>query len=220
MSGNGNTNQPELFTFWSISWLITYSIVFIWSAIDPKDFVTWLLEVAPGVIALLLMAATRRNFPLTTLCYSFILIHCWILFVGGHYTYAEVPLFDAIREMFGQSRNNFDKLGHFAQGFVPVIICREIVIRFELIRVRFFIHFFSICLALAVSAFYELLEWWVALISEEAAEAFLGTQGYVWDTQSDMAWALLGAILAIIFLAREHDRQIANITTRFTSLRR
>jgi putative membrane protein len=146
-----------------------------------------------------------------------ILLHCWILFVGGRYTYAEVPLFDTIREAFDQSRNNFDKLGHFAQGFVPVIICREIVIRFELINGRFFTHFFSVCFALAVSAFYELLEWWVALISEQAAEAFLGTQGYVWDTQSDMAWALSGAIIAIVLLGKEHDRQIVKITSKLNA---
>lgn len=212
MPADSRPYQPRILAFWPITWLILFSIVFIWSAIEPKDRMTWILEVTPGVVALLLMAATRRRFPLTTLCYVLILLHCWILFVGGHYTYAEVPLFDTIKEMFDQSRNNFDKLGHFAQGFVPVIICREVVIRFELINGRAFIHFFSVCFALAVSAFYELLEWWVALISEEAAESFLGTQGYIWDTQSDMAWALSGAIIAIIVLGKEHDRQIVKIT--------
>ena len=217
MPADSNPYQPRLLAFWPITWLILFSVVFIWSAIEPKDFTTWVLEVVPGVIAILLMAATRRSFPLTTLCYVLILLHCWILFVGGHYTYAEVPLFDTIKEIFGQSRNNFDKLGHFAQGFVPVIICREIVIRFNLINGRFFTHFFSVCLALAVSAFYEILEWWVALISEQAAEAFLGTQGYIWDTQSDMTWALAGAIIAIVILGKEHDRQIANMTRKLNA---
>lgn len=202
--------KPYL-SFWPIAWTLSFTVVFIWSAIDPKDYPTWALEVAPGIIAFIILVTTRKYFPLTTLCYSLILVHCWILFIGGHYTYAEVPLFDTIKDMFGQSRNNFDKAGHFAQGFVPAIICREIVIRFKIIENRFFIPFFSICFALAVSAFYEMLEWWVALISEEAAEAFLGTQGYVWDTQSDMAWALSGAIFAMILLSKEHDRQINKI---------
>jgi putative membrane protein len=199
--------KPYL-AFWPIAWTLSFAVVFIWSAIDPKDYPTWALEVAPGVIAFFLLVITRHYFPLTTLCYVLILLHCWILFVGGHYTYAEVPLFDTIREMFDQSRNNFDKAGHFAQGLVPAIICREIIIRFKLINTRFFIHFFTVCFALAVSAFYEMLEWWVALLSDDAAEAFLGTQGYVWDTQSDMAWALTGAISALVFLSKEHDRQI------------
>jgi putative membrane protein len=141
-----------------------------------------------------------------------ILVHCIILMVGGHYTYAEVPLFDTIRDVFGQTRNNYDKLGHFAQGFIPAIICREIVIRRRLVKSGFFTAFFTICFCLALSALYELIEWWVALLSDEAAEAFLGTQGYVWDTQSDMAWALFGAISAILMLGRWHDRQISRLT--------
>ena len=123
------------------------------------------------------------------------------------------PLFDTIKEVFNQSRNNFDKAGHFAQGFVPAIICREIVIRLNIISGKYFTHFFTLCFCLALSAFYELLEWWVALLSEEAAEAFLGTQGYVWDTQSDMAWALLGAISALILLSSSHNKQIRQIQT-------
>ena len=131
--------------------------------------------------------------------------------VGGHYTYAEVPLFDTLRDLLDQSRNNYDKVGHFVQGFVPAIICREILIRNQIINGRVFTHFFTVCFSLAFSAFYELLEWWVALISDEAAEAFLGTQGYVWDTQSDMAWALFGALCALLLLSPYHDRQIDRI---------
>ena len=199
--------KPYL-ALWPVAWTLSFFAVLIWSGINPKDYPTWVLEVAPGVIGFIVLALTRRDFPLTTLCYSLILIFSWILFVGGHYTYAEVPLFDTIKEMFNQSRNNFDKLGHFAQGFVPAIICREIVIRLNVINGKYFTHFFILCFTLALSAFYELIEWWVALLSEEAAEAFLGTQGYVWDTQSDMAWALAGAGFALLLLSKTHNKQI------------
>ncbi len=200
--------MPEYFKPLPVIWTGLFFTVFIWSAIEPKDYPTWVLEVAPGIIGFIMLALTRKSFPLTTLCYSLILIHCWILFIGGHYTYAEVPLFDTIKELFDQSRNNFDKVGHFAQGFVPAIICREIVIRLKIINGKFFTHFFTLCFCLALSAFYEMLEWWVALLSDDAAEAFLGTQGYVWDTQSDMAWALLGAISALVSLSHLHNKQI------------
>jgi putative membrane protein len=197
--------------FWPATWTLLFLAVFLWSAINPKDYPTWILEVAPGVIGFIILAVTRNFFPLTNLCYLLILLFCWILFVGGHYTYAEVPLFDTIKEVFNQSRNNFDKLGHFAQGFVPAIVCREIIIRLKIVNGKFFTHFFTLCFCLALSAFYELLEWWVALLSDDAAEAFLGTQGYVWDTQSDMAWALLGAISALILLSSIHNKQIRQI---------
>jgi putative membrane protein len=197
-----------------IIWTGLFLLVFIWSAFEPKDYPTWVLETTPAIIGFIVLAMTRRNFPLTPLCYSLILIHCWILFIGGHYTYAEVPLFDTIRDVFHQSRNNFDKLGHFAQGFVPAIICREIVIRLDVISGKGFTHFFTLCFCLALSAFYEMLEWWVALLSDDAADAFLGTQGYVWDTQSDMAWALFGAIIALILLSNIHDKQIQRLRTQ------
>jgi putative membrane protein len=203
--------------FWPATWTLLFLAVFVWSAINPKDYPTWILEVAPAVIGFIILAVTRKFFPLTTLCYSLILLFCWILFVGGHYTYAEVPLFDTIKEVFNQSRNNFDKLGHFAQGFVPAIVCREIIIRLKIINGKFFTHFFTVCFCLALSAFYELLEWWTALLSEDAAEAFLGTQGYVWDTQSDMAWALLGAISALILLSNSHNKQIRQIQLQVQS---
>jgi len=196
-----------------VIWTGLFFAVFTWSAIEAKDYPTWVLEVAPAIIGFIMLALTRKSFPLTSLCYILILLFCWILFVGGHYTYAEVPLFDTIKEIFNQSRNNFDKLGHFAQGFVPAIICREIIIRLKIINGKFFTHFFTLCFCLALSAFYELLEWWVALLSDDAAEAFLGTQGYVWDTQSDMAWALLGAISALTLLSSIHNKQIQQIQT-------
>ncbi len=191
-----------------ILWTVSFFAVLVWSAIAPKDYPTWALEVAPAIIGFIVLALTRKSFPLTPLVYTLILLHCWILMVGGHYTYAEVPLFDTIREIFNQSRNNYDKLGHFAQGFVPALICREILIRLNVISGKNFTHFFTLCFVLALSAFYELIEWWVALLSEEAADAFLGTQGYIWDTQSDMMWALTGGISALLFLSGYHNKQI------------
>ena len=183
-------------------------LVLAWSAWNPHDRVTWWLEVLPAIIALVLLAATRKSFPLTPLCYALILVHCLILMVGGHYTYAEVPLGDWVMEWTGGSRNNYDKLGHFAQGFVPAIVAREILVRNQVVARRGWLSFIVVSVCLAISAFYELIEWWVALLSGEGAEAFLGTQGYAWDTQSDMFLALVGATLAVLVLGRVHDRQI------------
>ena len=143
--------------------------------------------------------------------YVLILVHCIILMVGGHYTYAEVPLFDGL---FGADRNNYDKVGHFVQGFVPAILAREILIRKQVVNGRGWLKLFVVSVVLAFSAFYELIEWWVALLSGEGAEAFLGTQGYVWDTQSDMAMALLGAIAALLLLSKYHDRQLESLPQR------
>lgn len=192
-------------------WLFIYSVVFIWSLINPKDLFTWFLEVLPAMIALIVLVRTYKNFKLTPLVYTLILIHCIILMVGGHYTYASVPLFDFIKDFFNQDRNNFDKLGHFAQGFIPAMVAREIIIRKSIITIESWRNFFIICFCLGFSAFYELIEWWVALLSNEASNDFLGTQGYIWDTQSDMAWALFGAILALIVLSKYHDKQLKKI---------
>lgn len=189
-------------------WIALFLGVLIWSGIGPKDFMTWCLEVFPAVAGAVVLWVTRERFPLTTLVYVLILIHCVILIVGGHYTYAEVPLGEWLREAFDGTRNNYDKLGHFAQGFIPAMITRELMIRlkvFDSVRWR---DFFIVCFCLAFSAFYELVEWWVALLSEEAADAFLGTQGYAWDTQSDMGWALFGAVLALLLLGKWHDKQL------------
>lgn len=192
-------------------WIGAFTLTLIWSAIEPKDFATWLLEVSPALIGAVLLAATYRRFPLTPLLYWLILAHCIILMVGGHYTYAEVPLFDTIKDVLCSSRNNYDKVGHFFQGFVPAILAREILLRFDAVQGRGWLNLFIVSVCLAFSAFYELIEWWVALISGSGAEAFLGTQGYVWDTQSDMALALLGAISAIMLLSKRHDRQLAHV---------
>jgi putative membrane protein len=166
-------------------WLLVFFSALVWSVIKPHDLFTWLLEVFPALLGFIVLAKTYRTFPLTTLVYNLILLHSIILMVGGHYTYAEVPLFDWFKEWFGATRNNYDKLGHLAQGFVPLLIARELVIRKQIIRGRAWQHFFCVCFCLAFSALYELLEWAVALASGESAEAFLGTQGYIWDTQSD-----------------------------------
>jgi len=190
------------------TWMAVYVGVLAWSAINPHDYPTWFLEVFPALIGAGLLWYTRVSFPLTTMSYVLILVHCIILMVGGHYTYAEVPLGDWVRDAFDLQRNNYDKLGHFVQGFIPAIITREIVIRKKVFNDARWRDFFIVCFCIGFSAFYELIEWWVALLSEEAAESFLGTQGYVWDTQSDMFWALLGATLAVVLLGRWHDRQL------------
>jgi len=191
-----------------VAWVSVFFLVLLWSGIGPKDYLTWLLEVLPAVLGGLVLWVTRDVFPLTRLVYLLVLIHCVILMVGGHYTYAEVPLFDWIRDEYGMQRNNYDKLGHFAQGFVPAMVAREIVIRRRVFSTAAWRNFFIVSFCLGFSALYELIEWLVALLSQEAADAFLGTQGYIWDTQSDMALALLGAILALVLLGRIHDRQL------------
>ena len=190
-------------------WVSVFLSVLIWSAIGPADRMTWWMEVIPALAGFVILVATRNRFPMTGLVYTLILIHAIILMVGGHYTYAEVPIGDWLRELSGGERNNYDKLGHLAQGFIPVMIAREIMIRNSVVAVKGWLSFLLVCIVLAISAFYELIEWWAALLSSEAAEAFLGTQGYVWDTQSDMLWALSGAILALLTLSKIQDRQIA-----------
>lgn len=185
--------------------------VFVWSAVAPHDRFTWFLEVFPAIVGVGVLVCTFRFFRLTSLLYFWILLHCIILMVGGHYTYAEVPLFEYFKDVFGFERNHYDKLGHFFQGFVPALIAREVLIRKAVVEFAGWRNFFVVCFCLAFSAFYELVEWWVALVSGEDAEAFLGTQGYVWDTQSDMGFALLGAVLALVLLSRWHDVQLRRL---------
>mgnify|MGYP000084228936 CR=1 FL=1 len=205
--------RAALFTPQSLLWLAVFTLLLLWSGIEPSSRFTWVLEVAPALIGLFVLIVTRRYFPLSPLLYGLILLHSLILMVGGHYTYAEVPLFDWIAEWTGGTRNNFDKVGHFAQGFVPTLIVREIVIRREIILKPFWVGFFSLCFSLAFSAFYELIEWWVALWVGESSEAFLGTQGYVWDTQSDMFYALVGGLIALLLMSHWHNRQIRTLET-------
>jgi len=195
----------------NFAWPAIFFAVLAWSGWNPHDYPTWWLEVAPALIALIVLAVTRKQFPLTSLAYWLILIHAVILMVGGHYTYAEVPAGDWVREWLGGERNNYDKLGHFVQGFVPAIVIREILVRNRVIARRGWLSLVVVSICLAISAFYELIEWWVALLSGEGAESFLGTQGYVWDTQSDMFLALIGACLALALLGRIHDRQMRDV---------
>lgn len=192
-------------------YLLSFFIVFIWSVINPKDLFTWFLEVFPAIIGLFILFITYKKFQFTNMVYFLILIHSIILMIGGHYTYAEVPFFDYIKEVFNQDRNNYDKVGHIMQGFIPAMIAREIIIRKNIININVWRNFFIICFCLALSGFYELVEWWVAIFTNEAANDFLGTQGYLWDTQSDMAWALFGSILALLLLSKYHDLALKKI---------
>jgi putative membrane protein len=201
-----------------ILWIAIFLIVLVWSGIAPVDGMTWGLEVFPAVIGGVVLWFTRDRFPLTPLLYVLILIHCIILMVGGHYTYADVPVGEWLREAIDGTRNDYDKLGHLAQGFVPVMIARELVIRKQVFNSVRWRDFFIVSFCLGFSAFYELIEWWVALLSEEAADAFLGTQGYIWDTQSDMGWALLGAISALLLLSKLHDRQLRTLSASIYSI--
>jgi putative membrane protein len=193
------------------SLLACMGVVFVWSAIRPHDYFTWFLEVFPVLVGLPLLMATYAKFPLTRLVYALILLHAIILLVGGHYTYAEMPLFSWLRDYYGLDRNYYDRLGHVAQGFVPAIIAREILLRTSPLKAGKWLFFIVVCICLAISAFYEFIEWWVALASGSDAVAFLATQGDVWDTQWDMFLALLGAISAQVFLAKIHDRQMVQL---------
>ncbi len=192
-------------------WLIIFFSILIWSAIGPKDYVLWFLQMIPVIIGFLVLLITLKRFPLTPLLYFLILFYSIIIMVGSHYSYTEVPFFDTIKPFFGFERNNYDKVGHFFQGFVPAIIAREIFIRKEIIYSSKWMNFIIVCICLALSALYELIESIAAVFSGKPAEVSLGTQGYSWDTQTDMALALFGAIIALTLLGRLHDKQLANL---------
>jgi putative membrane protein len=181
------------------------------SGIGPRDRTTWWLEVAPILITVPILVATARRFPLTPLAYRLIFVHALILMLGGHYTYAEVPAGFWLKDALGLARNPYDRLGHFAQGFVPAIAAREVLLRLSPLPPGKWLAFVVLSVCLAISALYELVEWWAALIGGEGAEAFLGTQGDQWDTQWDMFVALLGAATALLVLSRLHDRQITRL---------
>jgi putative membrane protein len=186
----------------------------MWSGYRPRDYFTWVLEVLPAVIAALALGVLYPRFRFTDLVYVLILIHATILMVGGHYTYAEMPLFNWLRDAHGLARNYYDRVGHVAQGFVPALIAREILIRNHVVNGRYWLFLIVSCVTLAISAAYEFFEWWVAVASGTAAEAFLATQGDVWDTQWDMFLALCGAVAAQLLLNRWHDRQLAALLKR------
>jgi putative membrane protein len=190
-------------------WGLTVIAALVLSAIAPYDRLTWLLEVAPVLMALPFLLATYRTFPLTRLLYILIGLHALVLILGGAYTYARVPLGFWLQDLFGLSRNPYDKIGHFMQGFVPALLTREVLLRRRYLSSRRMTAFLSVCVAMAVSAFYELIEWWTALALGQGADEFLGTQGDPWDTQSDMFFAMAGAILALSALSRLHDRRMA-----------
>lgn len=207
MSTSASMRSPGV-----LVWAAVFIGVLLWSGTAPKDGLTWFLEVLPALIGGVVLAYTRTRFPLTPLLYVLILVHCLILMLGGHYTYAEVPIGEWLRELTNGTRNNYDKLGHLAQGFVPAMIARELFLRLNVVNGVAWRNLLIVAFCLGFSAFYELIEWWVALLSGEDAEAFLGTQGYVWDTQSDMGWAGFGAVLALVMLWRWHDRQLAALS--------
>lgn len=169
------------------------------------------MEVFPAILGLIVLALTYKKFRFTTFAYVAILVHCYILFIGGHYTYAKVPLFDYIKDFLHQDRNNYDKVGHFAQGFVPAIISREILIRNKIINSNGWLNSLTVTICISISVFYEFLEWFVAEATGESADAFLGTQGYVWDTQSDMLIASIGSIVMVVFFSRLHNKAIEQV---------
>ena len=208
MSQTPATRRTEL-----IALLVSGSALLVWSGINPADRTTWILEVAPVFIAVPLLVVTAPRFPFTPLAYRLIFVHALILMLGGHYTYAEVPLGFWIQRLFGFTRNHYDRIGHLAQGFVPAVIAREILLRRSPLRPGKWLFVIVLSVCLAISACYEFIEWWSALIGGDSADAFLGTQGDPFDTQADMFMALIGAIAAQVLLARVHDRQIAGTAT-------
>ena len=193
---------------YEIALLLSLLAILIWSGIEPHDRFTWFLEVAPVLIGVPILIYIWPRFRLTPLVYTLLWIHAVILMVGGKYTYAEVPLGFWLQDTFGFARNHYDRIGHFAQGFIPAMLAREILIRKSPLRGSRWLPFVVVSICLAFSAFYELIEFWTALVAGGGAEAFLGTQGDVWDTQWDMQMALVGAIVALVALSRLHDREL------------
>lgn len=183
----------------------------LWSGIQPFDRATWIMETLPAVLVLPVLWATRRRFPLTPLLYVLVFLHCAVLIVGGAYTYARVPAGFAVQDWFDLARNPYDKLGHFMQGFVPALAARELFIRLHVINGKTWLAFLSVCVVMTISALYELIEWAAALAMGQGADEFLGTQGDVWDTQSDMFFALIGALTALALLSRLHNRQLRTL---------
>lgn len=185
-----------------------FFIGLIVSAINPHDYFTWMLEVFPAMLGFIVLVLTYKRFMFSNLTYIMILVHCYVLFIGGHYTYAEVPAFNWIKDVFHQTRNNYDKVGHFTQGFVPAMIARELFVRLQVVQKRSWLGVFTVCVCVTISVLYEFLEWLVAIISGESGDSFLGTQGYIWDTQSDMLYAMIGATCMVVFFGRLQDRAI------------
>jgi len=194
--------------------LLIFSIALVLSSIHPHDRFVWILEILPAVVGVFIIILVSPNFRFTNLLIILIFIHCLILLLGAHYTYAEVPVFNKLRDIFHLKRNNYDKVGHFAQGFVPVLIVREVLIRLRIISTninKFWLPYICVSITLSYSAIYELIEWGVSEATGTAADAFLGAQGYVWDTQSDMFCCLIGSIISLILLSNLHDKYILRV---------
>ncbi|TRX32792.1 DUF2238 domain-containing protein [Flavobacterium sp. ZT3R18] len=191
--------------------LLIFTLTLLWTITNPKEVFTCFLEIIPAIVGVLILVLTFKKFRFTNFTYTLILIHCIILFIGGHYTYAEVPVFDYIKDVFHQSRNNYDKVGHFAQGFIPAMITRELFIRKKVIANQSFFNFIIVSVCLAISAAYEWIEWGVSITTGNGGDAFLGTQGYVWDTQSDMLFATIAAITALLLFSKTQDKQLIKI---------
>jgi putative membrane protein len=204
LARDSNARPRALRVLW-----VAVAIIFVWSSIRPHDYFTWMLEVLPAIIGAVILIAIHRRFTFTTLVYSLIAVHMIILMVGGHYTYAEVPIGNWIRDQLELSRNHYDRLGHFAQGFVPAMIAREVLLRLNVLKRGRWLFVFVVSISLSISALYELVEWVVSALTGSAGDAFLGTQGDVFDTQKDMAMALIGALTALITLSKLHDKQLA-----------
>ncbi len=196
---------------WNLALLGTFLLILVWSGIDPKDHFIWFLEVFPVIVGAVVLVAIYPKVKFTMLVYCLIWLHALVLMVGGHWTYSEMPLFSWLRDEYGLVRNHYDRVGHFMQGFVPAIIAREILLRNTVVKGRGWLFFIVTCICLAVSAFYEFIEWWVAIASGSAADEFLATQGDIWDTQWDMFLALCGAITSQLILTHWHDRQLASM---------
>ena len=204
-------NQPKTLCLAAIILIL----LLLLSGLQPYDRATWLMEVVPVLVVLPILFATYSRFPLTNLLYSLIFLHAMVLIVGGAYTYARVPLGFEIAQWFGLDRNPYDKIGHFMQGFVPAIAAREILIRYQILAKGKMLSFIVICIVLAISATYELIEWAAALALGQGAQEFLGTQGYEWDTQSDMFFALIGAIAALLLLSKWHNQQLNKLISSY-----
>jgi putative membrane protein len=204
---NGSCGEKRL----HLVLLVSLAAVLVWSVVKPFDFFTWVLEALIPVVGVLILLFTYRKFRLTNLAYVLIWIHAIILLIGAHYTYSRMPAFNWLRDTFELSRNHYDRFGHIAQGFIPAILARELLLRTSPLERGKWLAFIIVCICLAISAFYELLEWWVAAVTGTAADLFLALQGDIWDTQKDMAMCLLGAVVALAALGRMHDRALDRI---------
>ncbi len=204
-------SEKKIIIRFHIFLLVSLAGVLVWSAIKPHDYFTWFLEVLPALLAVGILAFFYNRFRFSNLVYIIVWFHCIVLMVGGKYTYAEVPLFDYIGAFFGWTRNNYDKVGHFMQGFSPALIAREVFIRKNIVNGKRWIYFMAVAVPLAFSAFYEFVEWWISILTGSAGDSFLGTQGYIWDTQTDMFMCFVGSIIALILLSRRQNKEIAEM---------